>query len=371
MSDSVESALQPSRHFLYLVDGTGLNAGNGSGHLFYSNVYNLNIAIETHNDDNSANIAFYFNGAGSHRSSSLVTRAAGIGVGDVIQQVYVNICSNFNGGDEISAPDKIYLFGFSRGAFIVQSICKLINEYGLLFASRINYFNEMYQHWLGENQALNKDKFVTQYCRKHIQIEFGGIFDSVFGFYKEDRDSPLLKMMMDDNMAMPSVVKVGAHLIAIDEHRSFFKPYPWKGISQPTQQVVQIWMPGNHGDVGGGYRDDFLSAVSLRRMLEIISRRTSLKLDQERFDELDRKLKGESVHDDKKYVHDERNWSNRGWAFLTNPRNAWPRKNFMTKDHFIDDSVEALEGHIIVRGKRRFQYALPDDLKSLSFFKPQ
>jgi hypothetical protein len=43
----------------------------------------------------------------------------------------------------------------------------------------------------------------------------------------------------------------------------------------------------------------------------------------------------------------------------------------MTKDHFIDDSVETLEGHIIVRGKRRFQYALPDDLKSLSFFKPQ
>jgi uncharacterized protein (DUF2235 family) len=114
--------LQPSRHFLYLVDGTGLNAGNGSGHQWYSNVYNLNIAIETHNEDNSANIAFYFNGVGSNNSSGLGTRAAGIGVNDLIQQVYVNICSNFNGGDAISASDKIYLFGFSRGAFIVQSI---------------------------------------------------------------------------------------------------------------------------------------------------------------------------------------------------------------------------------------------------------
>jgi uncharacterized protein (DUF2235 family) len=318
--------LQPSRHFLYLVDGTGLNAGNGSGHQWYSNVYNLNIAIETHNEDNSANIAFYFNGVGSNNSSGLGTRAAGIGVSDLVQQVYVNICSNFNGGDAISASDKIYLFGFSRGAFIVQSICSLINEYGLLFASRINYFNEMYQHWLGRYPELKKDRFVSQYCRKDVQIEFVGLFDSVFGFYKEDRNSPLLKMMMDDNRTLPSVVKVGAHLLAIDERRSFFSPFPWKGISQSTQQILQIWMPGNHGDVGGGYRDDFLSAISLRRMLEIISKRTSLKIDQDRFDELDRKLKGESEHDNKKCVHDERRWAKRQWAFLNSSLTLkWPR----------------------------------------------
>jgi Uncharacterized alpha/beta hydrolase domain (DUF2235) len=177
-------------------------------------------------------------------------------------------------------------------------------------------------------------------------------------------------MMMDENRAMPSVVKVGAHLIAIDEHRSFFSPFPWKGISQPTQQVLQIWMPGNHGDVGGGYRDDFLSAISLRRMLEIISKKTSLKLDQERFDELDRKLKAESEHDDKKYVHDERHWTNRGRAFFSNSLIVkWPRKDFITREHFVDHSIEMLEGHFVARGKNRSQYTLPDDLKSLCVFK--
>jgi hypothetical protein len=340
-----------------------------SGHQYYSNVYNLNIGIETHNEDNSANIAFYFNGVGSNNSSGLGTRAAGIGVADVIQQVYVNICSNFNGGDEISAPDKIYLFGFLRGAYIVQSICNLINEYGLLFASRINYFNEMYQHWIGQYPELTKDKFVSQYCRKHVQIEFVGLFDSVFGFYKEDRNSPLLRARMDENRAMPSVVKVGAHLLAIDEHRSFFGPFPWKGISHPTQKIHQIWMPGNHSDVGGGYRDDFLSTISLRRMLEIISKRTYLKLDQERFDELDRKLKGETAQDDKKYVHDERHWTNRRPPFFSKSFSGkWPRKDYLAREHFVDQSIAMLEGHFVFRGKNRSQYTLPDDLKSISVF---
>jgi hypothetical protein len=68
--------LQPSRHFLFLIDGTGLNAGKTPGYQSYSNVYNLNLGIETHNVDNSANIAFYFSGLGSSGSSSLGDRAA-------------------------------------------------------------------------------------------------------------------------------------------------------------------------------------------------------------------------------------------------------------------------------------------------------
>jgi uncharacterized protein (DUF2235 family) len=250
--------LQPARHFLYLIDGTGLNAGKVRGHQWYSNVYNLNIAIETHNEDNSANVAFYFSGAGSSNSSGVFTRAAGIGLSDLIQQVYINICMNFNGRDAISAPDKIYIFGFSRGAFVAQAICRLISEYGLLSPPRINYFNEMYTHWLGQNPNLKKDSFISQCCRKNVQIEFVGLFDSVFGFYKEDKNSPLLKMVMDNDRMLPEVVKVGIHFLAIDEGRTFFHPFPWKGVSLSSQKLLQIWMAGNHSDVGGGYQDDSL-----------------------------------------------------------------------------------------------------------------
>jgi hypothetical protein len=122
-------------------------------------------------------------------------------------------------------------------------------------------------------------------------------------------------------------------------------------------------------DVGGGYRDDFLSAISLRRMIEIISKRTSLKIDQDRFDELDRKLKGESEQDNKKCVHDERRWAKPQWAFLNSSlTRKWPRKEFMASEHFVDRSIRMLDGQFVVRGNTRSQYTLPDDLKSLMVF---
>jgi uncharacterized protein (DUF2235 family) len=362
--------LQPARHFLFLIDGTGLNAGKIHGPHSYSNVYNLNIAIETHNDDYSANIAFYFSGVGSSKSSSLGDRAAGIGLSDLIEQVYVNICSNFNGGDAISVSDKIYLFGFSRGAFVVQAVCRLIDEYGLLTASRVYYFNEMYRHWLGRNPELKKENFVNQYCRRNIQVEFVGIFDSVFGFYNEDRDSPLLKSVMDKNKMLPSAVKCGSHFIAIDEARRFFHPFPWEGISNGTQELIQIWMPGNHTDVGGGYQEDFLSSISLRQMLELISTKTTLKIDEDRLTSLNHKIKRESEEYNKICVHSERSTHTekitaRLKAISRPSSQNWPRSEYVTDKHFVSSSAKYLDGRYIMRGKTRSQYIVPDDLDLL------
>jgi hypothetical protein len=104
-------------------------------------------------------------------------------------------------------------------------------------------------------------------------------------------------------------------------------------------------------------------------MLEIISKMTSLKIDQDRFDELDRKLKGEREHDNKKYVHDERRWAKRQWEFLNSTLTMkWPRNKFITSEHFVDRSAGTLEGQFVVRGNTRSQYTLPDDLRSLTVF---
>lgn len=361
--------MQPARHFLYLIDGTGLNAGNVRGRQWYSNVYGLNIAIETHNNDDSANVAFYFSGAGSTNSSGVVTRAAGIGLSDLIQQVYINVCMNFNGGDSMSDPDKIYIFGFSRGAFVAQAICRLINEYGLLYPSRINYFNEIYTHWLGQNPNLKKDSFINYCCRKDVQIEFVGLFDSVFGFYKEDKNSPLLKMVMDNDRMLPSIVKVGVHFLAIDEGRTFFYPFPWKGVSLPSQKLLQIWMAGNHSDVGGGYQDDFLSSISLHGMLDILSQETSLKVDRDRFDELTRKIESENMQDNKKCIHDEGlliKLKLRFWK--SSSINLWRRADYIGRNDFVYRRTNTLDGSFVMRLETRSQYSLPDDLKSLTIY---
>jgi uncharacterized protein (DUF2235 family) len=353
--------LQPGRHFLYLVDGTGLNAGKSRALDCYSNVYNLNIYVETHNINNEANIAFYFSGVASASTSTLGSRAAGIGLNDLIQQVYVNICSNFNGGDEESTPDKLYLFGFSRGAFVVQSVCRLIDEYGLLHADRINLFNELYRHWLGEDKTLDKEAFTEDNCWNAVSLEFVGLFDSVFGVYNEDRNSPLLRPAADKDRQLPAVIKTAAHLLSIDEGRRYFAPYLWKGISKPGQTLLQIWMPGNHSDVGGGYSEDLLSAIALRRMLELVANNTSLKLDRDRVPDLDALIRRDCVQDNKRHIHDERFSAVR----KLRPMPRRHRSEFISKEHLLDPSAVFLNRKFVIRGRKRTQYLLPNDWLSL------
>ena len=67
-------------------------------------------------------------------------------------------------------------------------------------------------------------------------------------------------------------VAIGRHAIAIDERRAFFRTNLW----HPTppeggpKDVKQVWFPGVHCDVGGGYpeRESGLSKIALQWMLK-------------------------------------------------------------------------------------------------------
>jgi hypothetical protein len=52
------------------------------------------------------------------------------------------------------------------------------------------------------------------------------------------------------------------------ESRIEFLPVLFEGVEDDKeQQLEQIWMPGVHTDVGGGYEQDFLGKISLMTML--------------------------------------------------------------------------------------------------------
>ena len=76
---------------------------------------------------------------------------------------------------------------------------------------------------------------------------------------------------------LPSV-KNAVQLLAIDESRSFFRPIMWTGLKDPKTKnyLEQIWMPGVHSDVGGGYTNAFLSNISLLTMIDRVVAKTSL-----------------------------------------------------------------------------------------------
>jgi uncharacterized protein (DUF2235 family) len=70
-------------------------------------------------------------------------------------------------------------------------------------------------------------------------------------------------------------IEIGRHAIAIDERRAFFRSHLWQRPADHTRphgprDVKQVWFPGVHCDVGGGYpeSESGLSKVALEWMLD-------------------------------------------------------------------------------------------------------
>jgi hypothetical protein len=66
-------------------------------------------------------------------------------------------------------------------------------------------------------------------------------------------------------------VKIVRHAVALDERRTYFKQNLWASANLPPgQDVKQVWFPGVHCDVGGGYVESEagLSGVALKWMAE-------------------------------------------------------------------------------------------------------
>ncbi len=68
-------------------------------------------------------------------------------------------------------------------------------------------------------------------------------------------------------------VPVGLHALSIDENRKEFLPEQWNDVDAEGraagQVIEQVWFPGAHSDIGGGYDDDWrLADFTLDWMLD-------------------------------------------------------------------------------------------------------
>jgi hypothetical protein len=61
---------------------------------------------------------------------------------------------------------------------------------------------------------------------------------------------------------LPDIVEKAVHLVAIDDFRSPFRPT----LFNEDPRVTEIWCPGVHSDIGGGYYHDGLSDIALKVM---------------------------------------------------------------------------------------------------------
>lgn len=176
--------------------------------------------------------------------------------------------------------DKIYIFGFSRGAYTARFLAEMISEIGLL--SRGNEemvkfawstFSDYQRSKKGDTAFRNfMDKFSRTFCREKAKVHFLGLFDCVNSvgqfeipfFYKSSPyipDSPAVHIR---------------HAVSIHERRLKFKPalFILDPSRKPTDDIKEVWFAGNHADIGGGWHcnenDYLLSDIALKWMVDEI-----------------------------------------------------------------------------------------------------
>ena len=173
----------------------------------------------------------------------------GKGINRQIRRAYGYLASRYRPGD------KIYFFGYSRGAFAVRSLAGLIDRIGLLRAreatqTHIEQAYDFYRHGPDTAEARH---FSESYCHAATPVEMIGVWDTVKALGVR---LPLIWRLFPPshafhNHALGATMRNGFHALAHDETRQAYAPVLWETQPGGTTRVEQVWFPGNHGDVGG------------------------------------------------------------------------------------------------------------------------
>lgn len=312
------SAFSP-RNLVVLSDGTG----NSSAKLFRTNVWRIYEALDLNCDDQ---IALYDDGVGtsSFQPLAILGGAFGYGLKRNVLDLYTFLCRNYRAADDYqydphnpsaddsSKHDKIFAFGFSRGAFTARVVTSLVAHEGLIHRAETDAELSRLAKWAYRSyraKRYHNHFFVTllrairdrvlravqltkpaydQTKNRNVPVDFLGVFDTVaaYGLPVDELtrgwDRWIWPLTPRDN-ALNQRVKFGRHAVAIDDERQTFFPLLWdedserekqrnQRLKHPSDRIKQVWFSGMHSNVGGGYADDALSFGPLAWMAEEAAR---------------------------------------------------------------------------------------------------
>lgn len=267
------------RNLVVCCDGTNNEFGENN-----SNVVRL-LSLALKRDEQQ--IVFYEPGLGTfpapgawtplqQRLTKILGAAFGFGLSYNLAVCYDFLVEHYRPGD------RIYLFGFSRGAYTARVLAALIHVCGLMHtknrnlvpyvinlfrkeASRAKKKNDKAERRSGHKQPLRLpvcDEFKRVFSATP-DIHFVGVWDTVssVGTVIDPFNLPYTRWN--------PTVKTVRHAISIDEKRKFFRTNLWSASSQSTD-VKQVWFAGVHADVGGGYPESQsgLAKITLQWMLD-------------------------------------------------------------------------------------------------------
>lgn len=285
------------RNIVICLDGTSNEPESGT-----TNVARL-YAVAAKSD---SQVVYYDPGVGTMGARGAVTPLAkratvfaglviGYGVRDNLEEAYTFLMQQHRQGD------RIFVFGFSRGAYTARALTGMLRTVGLLRPGAENlvpYAVKLYtkggkhqdnreshappvpltEAERKEEQAYWKVRrdfaarfgnpdFPHSFDTRQHQVHFLGVWDTVksIGWLNwrarwQEAQWPFTRKIVN--------VGTARHALAIDERRRPFPAYRFHPEIESVDQQ-EMWFAGVHSDVGGHFPDDHrLSDIALSWMVE-------------------------------------------------------------------------------------------------------
>jgi len=216
-------------------------------------------------------------------TTKLLGLAFGYGLSKNIADAYTYLMNHYEIGD------RIYLFGFSRGAYTVRALAGMLQDVGLLEKGSDNLLHYAIRKYTqqGRRKWADIGAFKSALCRPiqkssprfAVPIHFLGVWDTVksVGLFRTSIQLPFTRKLPNVNTAR--------HAVAFDEKRSKYRPNLWTASGGLDGDVRTVWFAGVHADVGGGYpaTERGLADITLEWMLDSATLH-GLLIDRDRFE---------------------------------------------------------------------------------------
>lgn len=205
----------------------------------------------------SAHLSLYYDpGTQWEAWRQIADVAMGRGINDQIRGAYGWLATRYRPGD------RVFLLGYSRGAYAVRSLAGIIDQVGLVEHRHATERNVRlaWRYYQSPDVRPAEAVFVRRFCHKAPEIEMIGVFDTVKALGVR---LPFLWMWTEPqhefhNHALGKTIRHGYHALALDERRAAFNPILWDTTGREngtgpdwSGRVEQVWFRGAHGDVGG------------------------------------------------------------------------------------------------------------------------
>jgi hypothetical protein len=266
------------RNIVICCDGTGNEYCDAN-----SNVVKLYHAME----HSAEQVLYYHPGVGTMGVQQALTPAGktwtkwlglgfGYGLSENIADAYGFLMQNYQPGD------KVFVFGFSRGAYTARGLCGLLEMCGLLRPGnegQIPYAMRLFKRkegWFDKVRGVPSKFYIAKGFKATFSVDckphFAGLWDTVssVGWFVDLSGLKRSSMPYTSRLEQVDVVR---HAVSLDERRSFFRQNlvdETQCPGDPPRDVKQVWFAGVHSDVGGSYEEAEagLANITLRWMLK-------------------------------------------------------------------------------------------------------